>query len=174
VKFILKILLLLIFALPLFAKQPSAGSRAINFTLYDFEGTELTLRDFKGKVVLLDFWASWCVPCREELPMLNMLQKKYGRHGFEVVAVNIDNKRENAIKFLQQYNITLKSVWDQKKEVVSMYDVATMPTTFIIDQRGIIRFVHSGFEAENLNEYRRQIESLLAEKNRRRNPKRPG
>ncbi len=147
--------------------QPAAGggavvgSKAINFTLKTFQGKPVTLSKLRGKVVLLDFWASWCDPCREEMPFLDILQKKYGPRGFTVLAVNIDNSSKNALAFLQQYNIKLPSLWDKKKKVVSAYDVQAMPTTLIIDQRGWVRFIHHGFKAEKFPVYKRQIEMLL-------------
>lgn len=157
------ILLLAFMVTPLLAKQPAAGSQAIDFTLARFNGEKVTLSQLQGKIVLLDFWASWCTPCREELPMLDILQKTYGKHGFEVIAVNIDNKEENALKFLEKGRVGLRALWDKDKKVVASYDVNTMPTTFIIDKRGMIRFVHSGFKTENFQYYKRQIESLLQE-----------
>lgn len=155
------LILILIMALPLLAKQPRIGTKATNFTLKKFNGTNLTLSNLRGKVVLLDFWASWCAPCREELPFLDILNKTYGNSNFEVVAVNIDNKPEKAYDFLKKYSVKLTPVWDQEKQVVGAYDVETMPTTFIIDKEGWIRFVHSGFKAEQFSEYKKQIEYLL-------------
>ncbi len=148
---------------PLLAKQPKAGSRAIDFTLPTFDGGKVTLSDLRGKVVLLDFWASWCVPCREEMPYLDLLMKTYAKSDFLVLAVNIDNESGNALKFLQEHKIGLKPVWDVEKKVVAAYDIATMPTAFLIDRRGRIRFVHSGFEVEQLEHYKQQIRQLLLE-----------
>ncbi len=165
------ILILVLFsATPLAAKQPLIGTKAINFTLKKFDGTKLTLSNLRGKVVLLDFWASWCAPCREELPFLDLLNNRYGNKNFEVVAVNIDNNPEKAYGFLKTLSVKLNPVWDEKKQVVSAYDVGTMPTTFIIDKEGWIRFVHSGFKAEQFVEYKKQIELLLHQNA----PKRPG
>lgn len=155
------LILVLVTALPLLAKQPLLGTKAINFTLKKFDGSKLTLSNLRGKVVLLDFWASWCAPCREELPFLDLLNKTYGNKNFEVVAVNIDNKPEKAYEFLKMYSVKLTPVWDEEKRVVGAYDVETMPTTFIIDKEGWIRFVHSGFKAEKFIEYKKQIEFLL-------------
>ncbi len=163
------ILILVLFStLPLAAKQPMVGTKAINFTLKKFDGSNFTLSQLKGKVVVLDFWATWCPPCREELPFLDILNQKYGNKNFEVVAVNIDNKPDKAYEFLKQISVKLIPVWDEKKQVVNAYDVETMPTTFIIDKEGRIRFIHSGFEAENFVEYRKQIEFLLQKTTRKK------
>lgn len=157
------ILLIFTLLLQLPGGPATVGSKAIDFTLKDFDGKPVKLSDQRGKVVLLDFWASWCDPCREELPYLDILQKTYGKRGFTVLAVNIDNKLENAEKFLDKYDIKLMPLWDQKKRVVSAYDVQTMPTTLIIDQRGWIRYLHNGFEVEKFQVYKQQIERLLNE-----------
>jgi len=148
---------------PLWAKQPEVGRRAIDFTLPTFDGRRVTLSDLRGKVVLLDFWASWCVPCRKELPYLDKMMKTYGRGDFLVVAVNIDNELANARKFMADYDITLESLWDAKKKVVSAYDIATMPTTFLLDKRGRVRFVHQGFEMKQVKQVKQQIRQLLLE-----------
>jgi peroxiredoxin len=149
----------------LLAKQPKVGTKASDFTLKKFDGAQLTLSELKGKVVLLDFWASWCAPCREELPFLDILTKTYGSKNFEVVAVNIDNKPEKAYEFLEKYSVQLMPVWDEEKNVVGAYDVETMPTTFIIDREGWIRYIRSGFESEQFIEYKKQIELLLGQNN---------
>ncbi len=160
----LQVILTLMLAIqPAPGKRPVVGSKAIDFTLKSFDGRQVTLSALRGKVVLLDFWASWCTPCREELPLLDILDKTYGREDFKVVTVNIDNNPKNAVKFLQAYSIKLSPLWDQKKEVVSAYDVKKMPTTILIDKNGWIRYIHSGFEAEQFRTYKRQIETLLKE-----------
>ena len=158
---IVNIMLSLVIATACFANQPKVGEKAIDFTLKSFEGDVIRLSDLRGKVVLLDFWASWCVPCREELPLLDLLQRTYGSRGFTVLALNIDNHEENARTFLEQLSVRLNPLWDNDKKVVEAYDVEKMPTTFILDQAGNIRFIHSGFETGQFHEYKQQIEYLL-------------
>ncbi len=148
---------------PLSAKGPVVGNKAIDFTLKTFDGQTVSLSQYRGKVVLLDFWASWCGPCKEEMPFLSILQKSYGKAGLVVLAVNIDKERKNALKFMDHNAVQLTPLWDAKMEVVSSYDIAKMPTTFIIDRHGVIRFMHLGFKAEQFSEYKRQIEKLLQE-----------
>lgn len=144
-------------------KRLVVGERAINFTLPTFQGNRVTLSDLRGKVILLDFWASWCLPCKEELPYLDILQKTYGQNEFQVVVINIDNNPNNAIEFLKKYNIKLMPLWDREKKVVSVYDVEKMPTTIFLDKDGRVRFVHSGFQSEQYIHYKKQIEFLLKE-----------
>jgi len=159
-------MLLLLLAQAASGGQPGVGSKAPDFTLPALDGQKVTLSNLRGQVVLLDFWASWCTPCREEMPFLDLLQKTYGKHGFKVMAVNIDSRVENAAQFLKDHSVKLNPLWDKNKEVVSTYDIATMPTTLIIDRQGRIRFVHAGFDAENFQQYKKQIESLLRENKR--------
>jgi peroxiredoxin len=157
----IKTILLLLLSTACFAGQPKVGEKAIDFTLKSFEGDVIRLSDLRGKVVLLDFWASWCVPCREELPLLDILQRTYGSRDFTVLVVNIDNHEEKARIFLEQLSVRLNPLWDSDKKVVSAYDVEKMPTTFILDKEGRIRYIHSGFETEQFHEYKQQIEYLL-------------
>jgi len=145
-------------------KRLVVGERAINFTLPTFQGNRVTLSDLRGKVILLDFWASWCLPCKEELPYLDILQKTYGQNEFQVVVINIDNNPTNAMEFLKKYNIKLMPLWDREKKVVSVYDVKKMPTTIFLDKDGRVRFVHSGFQSEQYLHYKKQIEFLLKER----------
>ncbi len=159
---ILLFILILIFT-PAMGNDLTVGDKAIDFTLEDFKGNKITLIKQKGKIILLDFWASWCVPCREELPLLDNLQKVYGKKKFQVLAVNIDNKPRNALKFMQDYSIKLFSLWDETKQVVEAYDVETMPTSLIIDKDGIIRYIHSGFKPRDIEKYKEEIEILLKE-----------
>lgn len=140
---------------------PAVGHRALDFKLKSFDGETVTLSQYRGKVVLLNFWASWCPPCKEELPLVDELQKTYGPYGLVVLAVNIDNHASNARKFLKEQDIDLTPLWDAEKRVVGVYDVDTMPTLLMIDQEGWIRYIHSGFKVEDLPVYKREIESLL-------------
>ncbi|HEX9654856.1 MAG TPA: TlpA disulfide reductase family protein [bacterium] len=154
-------------ALALNGKSLKVGHKAKDFTLKTFNGQTVSLSDHKGKVVLLDFWASWCTPCREEMPYLDILQKTYGGEGFTVLAINIDNQPKNALEFLKRYSIKLTPLWDDKKAVVSAYDVETMPSAVLIDQRGWIRFLQSGFKVEDFQKYKMEIEKLLKENRRK-------
>ena len=159
--FLQAILTLMLAIQPAPGNRPTVGSRAIDFTLKTFDGKKVTLSSLRGRVVLLDFWASWCPPCREELPLLDILVRTYGKDGLTVLTVNIDNNPKNALNFLESNGIKLHPVWDKEKKVIAAYDVQQMPTTLIIDQRGWIRFIHHGFEAEQFYKYKQQIEYLL-------------
>jgi thiol-disulfide isomerase/thioredoxin len=133
------------------------GKSAPDFTLKTIDGTsDLSLKDFRGSVVVVDFWASWCAPCRRSLPELASLEAR----GVKVLAVNIDEDRKNGVEFLKRNNINLRALYDGKKAVASRYDVPAMPSALIIDKQGIVRYLHIGYGAEDLKEFKQQIERL--------------
>jgi thiol-disulfide isomerase/thioredoxin len=142
------------------------GEVARDFSLEALSPTSrrtVTLEQHRGRVVMLDFWATWCEPCRDELPELDRLQKKYARDKFTVIAINVDNQAATAREFLQKYNINLLAAWDRNKSVVSAYDVQRMPSCYLIDAAGKVRFVHYGFDDEYIATYENEIELLLNE-----------
>jgi thiol-disulfide isomerase/thioredoxin len=115
----------------------------------------------KGKVVILDFWASWCLPCAKSFPVLDELQKKYADR-LVVLAVNIDEKSANMEKFLAKHAVSFTVVRDAEQKLVAVAEPATMPTSFILDGEGKVRFLHNGFHGEDTRkEYISEIESLL-------------
>lgn len=115
----------------------------------------------KGKVVLLDFWASWCLPCAESFPVMDELQKKYGDR-LVIIAVNVDEKAANMKKFLAKHPVSFITVRDGGQRLVAAAEPATMPTSFILDGDGKVRFLHTGFHGKDTRkEYITEIESLL-------------
>ncbi len=126
-------------------------------------GAPIALASLKGKVVLVDVWASWCVPCKAAFPAYDELYRTYRERGFEVLAVNVDEKRADAERFLRDRRHVLKVVFDPRGEAPLKFKVRAMPTTFLLDKRGNIRFVHEGFTGKDVALYQRRIEALLAE-----------
>ncbi len=126
--------------------------------LYD---QAIDLKDLRGKTVLLDFWASWCGPCKQSLPMLDEMRSDLVAAGypdmFEIIAVNLDEDPEAAKKFLQRYPVSYPVIADPKAELAVLYKIPTMPTSFIIDSDGVVRWRHEGFRASELSEIRRQL-----------------
>ena len=115
----------------------------------------------KGKIVIVDFWASWCLPCAESFPVLDELQKKYGDK-LVVIAVNVDEKAANMEKFLKKHPVSFTLVRDAGQKFVEVAEPETMPTSFILDGAGKVRFLHSGFHGETTRKaYVSEIESLL-------------
>jgi thiol-disulfide isomerase/thioredoxin len=115
----------------------------------------------KGKIVVVDFWASWCLPCAKSFPVLNELQKKYGDR-LVVVAVNVDEQASKMESFMKKHAVSFTVVRDAEQKLVAVAEPATMPTSFILDGKGKVRFLHNGFHGEDTRkEYVTEIESLL-------------
>ena len=116
----------------------------------------------KGKIVIIDFWASWCQPCKDSFPAMNELQKKYAGKGLVIIAVNEDEEKSDMSDFLKDNAATFTVVRDAKQKLVGEAGIQTMPSSFVLDDTGKVRFTHSGFHgAETRKEYEQQIESLL-------------
>jgi len=116
----------------------------------------------KGKIVMVDFWASWCGPCKETFPEMNELQKKYGSQGLVIIAVNEDEEGSDMRDFLKQNPAAFTVVRDPEQKLVAAAGAQTMPSSFILDATGKVRFAHSGFHgAETRKQYEQEIETLL-------------
>jgi thiol-disulfide isomerase/thioredoxin len=124
----------------------------------------LDLGPYKGKVVYLDFWASWCNPCRQSFPWMNELQEEYAAKGLVVIAVNVDHDRDLADEFLQSNNAQFKIVYDPNGKIAERYDFKDMPTSILIGRDGAVRFVHNGFYPNKEGLYASHINALLNEK----------
>ncbi len=118
---------------------------------------------YAGKVVLVDFWASWCSPCLQSFPWMNGLQQKYGGRGFEVVAVNLDQDPALAEAFLKQRPAGFRVEYDTPGAIARQFGVQAMPTSFLIDRQGRIRARHAGFRDKQREEREREIDALLKE-----------
>ena len=116
----------------------------------------------KGKVLIVDFWASWCGPCKESFPAMNALQKKYADQGLVIIAVNEDEEKSDMQDFLKANAAAFAVVRDAKQKLVAAAGIQTMPSSFVLDDTGKVRFTHTGFHGETTRkEYEQQIESLL-------------
>ena len=116
----------------------------------------------KDQVVMLDFWASWCDPCKASFPVMDELQKKYGSQGLVVIAVNVDEKRADMEDFLKSHTATFTVVRDAGQKLVDKAGIATMPSSFLVGRDGKVRHIHSGFKGdETKKKYEQEIESLL-------------
>ncbi len=124
----------------------------------------LDLSAYKGKVVYLDFWASWCNPCRLSFPWMNAIQETAGRKGLVIIAVNVDRDRELADDFLQTTPAQFKVLYDPQGKIASQYDFKDMPTSVLIGRDGKVRFVHAGFYPNREGSYLADIDTLLNEK----------
>lgn len=144
------------------AQAQDAGKPAPDFELLNLKREGVKLSSYQGKVVYLDFWASWCGPCRETFPWMNQLQEKYGKDGFEIVAVNIDTKRADADKFLGQFPAGFTVLFDPKRTVAKTYALKGMPTSFLIDRAGNVVSTHLGFQKDRAGELEAHIAKALA------------
>lgn len=123
---------------------------------------DLNLERHVGKVVVLDFWASWCVPCRRSFPWMNAMQDKYAQDGLVIIAVNVDREVENAAAFLAQYPAKFEIVYDPDAILAKAYDIQVMPSSFVIDRNGETIEQHSGFKVKKQDEYEVVIRSALS------------
>lgn len=146
-------------ALPAHAIAP--GEAAPPFALPDGGGTTVSLDKLKGRVVYVDFWASWCAPCRRSFPWMAEMQQKYGPQGLTVVAINVDKKREDAAKFLAVTPGAFTIVYDPVGTVPSAYDVKGMPTSYIVDRSGKVVSVDAGFRDDTKAATEARIKAAL-------------
>ncbi len=152
------------FGTPSWAKVKK-GDRATELgAVKDRRGKRLKLKQYRGKIVVLTFGASWCKPCRKELPEYNKLAKKYKKAGADVVfvAVNIDSERDNANRFLKETGVStaMRVGFDPNGNAVDKYEPGTMPTTYIIDDRGIVHDVHAGYEKGDEKKIEKKVDAL--------------
>jgi thiol-disulfide isomerase/thioredoxin len=127
------------------------------------DGTVVRLADAKGKVVLVDFWASWCPPCKDSFPALDVIQRDYRARGVAVIAVNVDERQKDADAFLAAHPHQLLVVFDPHGESPKAFKVRGMPSSFVLDRRGEIRYMHQGYPQGIDAAYRRELDALLAE-----------
>ena len=118
----------------------------------------------KGKAIYVDFWASWCGPCKQSFPWMNAMQDKYGAKGLQVIAVNVDAKRADADRFLLKTPATFQIVYDAKGDSARSYAVKAMPTSLLIDRNGRVSYVHAGFRDEDRADLEAKINDALNKK----------
>ncbi len=137
------------------------ASPAPDFTLRAMDGPNLRLKEQRGRVVMVNFWATWCGPCRQEMPQLNRLYEKYKASGFVLLGVNVDDDQRKAAEVAAKLGVTFPVLLDTDKTVSKLYDLSTMPSTVIIDRDGKVRYVHRGYLTGYEDNYEKQIRELL-------------
>lgn len=154
---------LLSIALPASAANP--GQAAPNCALQPLNGKGSILPDGygQGHVTYVDFWASWCGPCRDSFPFLNQMHKEFGGRGLQVVGVNMDENRPDAVAFLEQTPADFPIAATDGGQCGEAFGVEAMPSSYLIDKHGVIRYIHKGFRNSDRAELRQHIEALLAE-----------
>jgi thiol-disulfide isomerase/thioredoxin len=155
------LLLATLVSMPALAVAPQGP--APGFRLTGIDGKPVSLDQFKGQVVMINFWATWCGPCRQEMPLLDKLYAKYKPMGFTLLGVNVEPDTKLASGFLQKTPVTFPILFDTSSEVSKLYEVAGMPSTAIVDRKGNLRWVHKGYKPGDENEYLNQIRALVRE-----------
>jgi len=145
------------------AALPAVGVVAPDFASKSDSGRNVRLSELRGQVVLINFWASWCGPCRQELPLLNKVYGQYHAAGFMLLAVNVDDNRKDADAMLKRLDLRFPILFDVSKNVAKLYGVDTMPATLLIDRDGRVRYVHRGYYSGYEQKYERQVRELLKE-----------
>ena len=140
-----------------------AGQPAPDFALKSITGENLRLSEFRGEVVMINFWATWCGPCRQEMPLLDELYQRYQKVGFQLLGVNIDDDQRSAAKMVRVLGVRFPVLLDERKDVSRLYDVDAMPATLLIDRTGIVRYVHHGYRSGYEQSYVDEIRELLKE-----------
>jgi peroxiredoxin len=142
---------------------PEEPQLAPDFTLPDVEGNQIHLADFRGKVVLLDFWATWCPPCRAAIPHTVTLQRKYRADGFAVLGMNMDHNPEDLVSFLERVEVNYPILITDSATRTSFGGVASIPLAFLIDRQGKIRHKYMGWDRNTAEDMERGIQALLQE-----------
>lgn len=153
----------LVAAAPLAQASVSPSQPAPDFTLRNLAGGNLRLAEQRGQVVMVNFWATWCGPCRVELPHLQRLHDKYRSAGFVLLGVNLDDQAAAGQQMAQRMGLTFPVLHDADKAVTRRYDVGAMPGTVLIDRDGTVRHLHRGYRNGMERQYEEQIRALLKE-----------
>jgi thiol-disulfide isomerase/thioredoxin len=140
-----------------------AGAPAPQFQLTSSSGKPLSLADLKGRIVLVNFWASWCGPCRKEMPLLEQLNRQYRSKGVTLVGVDVEPDSAAAIDWLKLTPVSFPILFDVDSKVSKLYQVEGMPNTVILDRQGNVRYIHRGYSTGAENEYMDQIRALIRE-----------
>ena len=137
------------------------ATMAPDFTLKSVDGPNIRLQEQRGRVVLVNFWATWCGPCRQEMPHLNRLYEKYRASGFVLLGVNIDEDQRNAIGLATKLGLKFPVLLDTDRKVSKLYDMSAMPATVLIDKDGRVKYLHRGYQSGVEDTYDQQIREML-------------
>jgi peroxiredoxin len=156
-------LLITTFAATSLASSGLEGQTAPDFALKSSTGENLRLSEYRGDVVMINFWATWCGPCRQEMPLLDELYTRYERVGFNLLGVNIDDDSRRAMQMIEELGVNFPVLFDASKQVSKLYEVDAMPVTVLVDREGNVRYVHHGYKPGYEDKYLDQVRSLLRE-----------
>lgn len=136
-----------------------------DFTLKAMDGTNLRLEELRGQVVLINFWASWCGPCRQEMPILQKIHDRYEPMGFTVLGVNVDEKQDKARRIVERLDVSFPLLLDTEQYVSEAYEVNAMPFSVLVGRDGKINYIHRGYKPGDENLYVNRLKQLLREQN---------
>ena len=141
----------------------SIGQIAPDFTLKSMQGENLRLAEQRGQIIVINFWASWCAPCRKEMPVLQTFYDKYKTLGVSVWGVNVEQENQAGRDFLSDLNVKFPVFFDTSNTISANYQVAAMPTTVIVDRSGQVRYVFRGYKDGYEKKYAKAIKTLIRE-----------
>ena len=153
------LLVMMCFVSPVFSLEPDQP--VPDFTLKSMEGDNFRLEELRGQVVLINFWASWCGPCRQEMPILQKIHQRYEPLGFTVLGVNVDEVPEKARKIAARLTLDFPLLLDSDQAVSGNYNVNAMPFTVLVDRDGIVHYIHRGYKPGDEAHYVNQLKPLL-------------
>jgi len=136
---------------------------APDFTLKSHTGENLRLSEHRGEVVMINFWASWCGPCRQEMPLLEELYTEYQPLGFTILGVNVEEDSSKARELLKDIPVSFPVLFDTQSKVSKLYDVVAMPSTVLVDRDGNVRYLHHGYKPGYEESYQQQVRELIRE-----------
>lgn len=145
------------------ATAESLKGKAPDFTLKSNTGKNLKLSEFRGQVVMLNFWASWCGPCRQEMPLLDQIQKRYSPLGFTILGVNVEEDSSKAKTMLREVPVSFPILFDTTNKASKLYNVSAMPSTVLIDRDGNLRYLHKGYKPGDEAQYKKWVKQLVRE-----------
>lgn len=136
---------------------------APDFTLKSLEGSNLRLEEYRGQVVLINFWASWCGPCRQEMPLLDRLHQRYVDTGFAVLGINVEGEVAPAQELIDKVPVTFPVLIDEGQLVSELYKLEAMPSTVVVDRDGVVRYIHRGYKPGDEAKYVEVVKELIRE-----------
>lgn len=145
------------------AHAVSVGDTAPDFTLKNMQGKNMNLTEQRGNIMLINFWASWCGPCRKEMPVLQALEDKYKDLGVQVWGINVEQESQAGKDFLANLSLNFSIFFDETNTLSKTYQVEAMPTTVIVDRDGVVRFVYLGYKDGYGKKYEKAIKQLIRE-----------
>ncbi|MCW8832329.1 MAG: TlpA family protein disulfide reductase [Colwellia sp.] len=160
---LIKIIAIVLFSSSLKAAALDIGQQAPDFTLKSTQGKNLNLAEQRGQIIVINFWASWCGPCRKEMPILQSFHSKYNNLGVSVWGVNVEQENQAGQDFLADLDLSFPIFFDSSNKISANYQVEAMPTTVIVDRDGKVRYVYRGYKDGYEKKYAKAIKKLIRE-----------